>query len=108
MPVAQPGGCGGARGVKTMVSVNPVMVDGTGMCGGCRVKVGGQVKFACVEGPDFDGHQVDFDDLMARLTRFADQEKAALARWSESCRMSAPPAEEPIELPDPFEEVHGG
>ena len=96
------------RGIKTMVSVNPVMVDGTGMCGGCRVKVGGKVKFACVEGPDFDGHQVDFDDLMARLTRFAGQEKAALQRWSDSCRMSRPPAEEPLELPDPFEEVLGG
>ena len=56
-----------AHGIKTMVSLNPVMVDGTGMCGGCRVKVGDQVKFACVDGPDFDGHQVDFDDLMARL-----------------------------------------
>ncbi len=56
-----------AHGIKTMVSLNPVMVDGTGMCGGCRVKVGEQVKFACVDGPDFDGHQVDFDDLMARL-----------------------------------------
>ena len=50
-----------------MVSLNPVMVDGTGMCGGCRVKVGDRVKFACVDGPDFDGHEVDFDDLMARL-----------------------------------------
>ena len=53
-----------------MVSLNPVMVDGTGMCGGCRVKIGDQVKFACVDGPDFDGHQVDFDDLMARLGRY--------------------------------------
>ena len=56
--------------IKTMVSLNPLMVDGTGMCGGCRVKIGGQVKFACVDGPDFDGHQVDFDDLMTRLKRF--------------------------------------
>jgi NAD(P)H-flavin reductase len=56
-----------ARKIKTMVSVNPIMVDGTGMCGGCRVKVGDQVKFACVDGPDFDGHLVDFDDLMSRL-----------------------------------------
>jgi NAD(P)H-flavin reductase len=97
-----------ARGVKTMVSVNPIMVDGTGMCGGCRVKVGGKVKFACVDGPDFDGHQVDFDDLMARLTRFTTQEKDALERWLDSCRMMKPPAEEPTELPDPFEEVRGG
>ncbi|HEX9184526.1 MAG TPA: sulfide/dihydroorotate dehydrogenase-like FAD/NAD-binding protein, partial [Burkholderiales bacterium] len=56
-----------SHGIKTMVSLNPVMVDGTGMCGGCRVKIGEQIKFACVDGPDFDGHQVDFDDLMARL-----------------------------------------
>jgi NAD(P)H-flavin reductase len=97
-----------ARGVKTLVSVNPVMVDGTGMCGGCRVKVGDKVKFACVDGPDFDGHQVDFDDLMARLKRFAEQEQAAMQRWTESCRMKAPPPEEPLELPDPFEEVRGG
>ena len=100
-----------ARGVKTMVSVNPIMVDGTGMCGGCRVKVGGKVKFACVDGPDFDGHQVDFDDLMARLTRFTAQEKTALERWSESCRMKQPAAEpvaQSLDLPDPFEEVFGG
>ncbi|HZU76934.1 MAG TPA: sulfide/dihydroorotate dehydrogenase-like FAD/NAD-binding protein [Dehalococcoidia bacterium] len=72
--------------IKTIVSLNPLMVDGTGMCGGCRVKVGDQVKFACVDGPEFDGHQIDFDDLMLRLKRFADEEKAALERWSESCR----------------------
>ena len=63
------------------------MVDGTGMCGGCRVKVGGQVKFACVDGPDFDAHQVDFDDLMMRLKRFAEEEKSAMQRWSENCRL---------------------
>jgi hypothetical protein len=97
-----------ARKIKTMVSVNPVMVDGTGMCGGCRVKVGDRVKFACVDGPDFDGHQVDFDDLMARLKRFAEQEKAAMQRFTESCRMKASPQPEPLELPDPFEEVRGG
>ncbi len=74
-------------GVKTMVSLNPIMVDGTGMCGGCRVKVGDVVKFACVDGPDFDGHQVDFDDLMVRLRRYKEEEKAATERWSESCRM---------------------
>ena len=55
------------HGIKTMVSLNPLMVDGTGMCGGCRVKIGDEIKFACVDGPDFDGHKVDFDDLMARL-----------------------------------------
>jgi hypothetical protein len=73
--------------IKTFVSLNPIMVDGTGMCGGCRVKVGGQVKFACVDGPDFDGHKVDFDDLMMRLKRYAEEEKAAMERWSEACRM---------------------
>ena len=74
--------------IKTMVSVNPIMVDGTGMCGGCRVKVGDQVKFACVDGPDFDGHLVDFDDLMLRLKRYQEVEKSAHERWSENCRMT--------------------
>jgi len=77
--------------IKTVVSLNPLMIDGTGMCGGCRVKVGGQVKFACVDGPDFDAHQVDFEDLMTRLRRFATQEHAALERWSENCRLAAHP-----------------
>ena len=63
-----------------MVSLNPLMVDGTGMCGGCRVKIGNQVKFACVDGPDFDGHLVDFDDLMTRLRRFTTQERTAVER----------------------------
>ena len=106
-----------AHKIKTMVSLNPLMVDGTGMCGGCRVKIGGEVKFACVDGPDFDGHQVDFDDLMTRLRRFSEQEKTAVERWSENCRMADPlqtlktpqrrPAEE-AEFPDPFDEVRGG
>ena len=103
--------------IKTMVSLNPLMVDGTGMCGGCRVKIGGEVKFACVDGPDFDGHQVDFDDLMMRLRRFAGQEKTAVERWSENCRMTNPlqtlktpqrRADEVAEFPDPFDEVRGG
>ncbi|HQR22011.1 MAG TPA: sulfide/dihydroorotate dehydrogenase-like FAD/NAD-binding protein [Burkholderiaceae bacterium] len=76
-------------GIKTIVSLNPVMVDGTGMCGGCRVKVGEQVKFACVDGPDFDGHKVDFDDLMSRLGRYKPAEKDAMERWQESCRIRA-------------------
>jgi NAD(P)H-flavin reductase len=80
------------HGIRTVVSLNPLMIDGTGMCGGCRVKVGGQVKFACVDGPDFDAHQVDFDDLMSRLRRFADEERAAMQRWTESCRMAALPS----------------
>ena len=75
------------RKVRTLVSLNPIMVDGTGMCGGCRVKIGDEVKFACVDGPDFDGHKVDFDDLMSRLRRYRDEERAALERWSESCRL---------------------
>jgi hypothetical protein len=59
------------------------------MCGGCRVKIGEQVKFACVDGPDFDGHQVDFDDLMKRLVRYKRAEHDALERWQESCRIRA-------------------
>jgi ferredoxin--NADP+ reductase len=61
--------------VPTMVSLNPIMVDGTGMCGGCRVSVGGETKFACVDGPEFDGHQVDFDELMRRLQAYCEDEK---------------------------------
>ena len=61
-------------GVKTIVSLNPIMVDGPGMCGGCRVTVGGEVKFACVDGPDFDGHKVDFAELMNRNGVYRDQE----------------------------------
>ena len=76
-----------ARRIRTVVSLNPIMVDGTGMCGGCRVKIGGEGKFACVDGPDFDAHLVDFDDLMSRLRRFREEEKVALERWSESCRL---------------------
>ena len=75
------------RGIRTMVSLNPIMVDGTGMCGGCRVRVDGRVAFACVDGPDFDAHQVDFDDLMLRLRRFKEQERQALERWSQECRL---------------------
>ena len=61
--------------VKTTVSLNPIMVDGTGMCGGCRVEIGGETKFACVDGPEFDGHLVDFDKLIQRNKRFEKQEK---------------------------------
>ena len=73
--------------IKTMVSLNPVMVDGTGMCGGCRVKIGETVKFACVDGPDFDGHLVDFDDLMFRLQRYRASEREASEKFDENCRM---------------------
>ena len=64
--------------IKTIVSLNPIMLDATGMCGTCRVKIGGQTKFACVDGPDFDGHLVDFDELMQRQKRFVKEEKIAL------------------------------
>lgn len=64
-------------GVKTVVSMNPIMIDGTGMCGGCRLTVGGETKFACVDGPDFDGHQVDFDEAMRRSAIYKPQEQAA-------------------------------
>ena len=73
--------------IKTMVSLNPLMVDGTGMCGGCRVKLGDKVKFACVDGPDFDGHLVDFDDLMTRLRRYTKEERMAMDHWEKNCRM---------------------
>lgn len=64
-------------GIKTLVSLNPIMVDGTGMCGGCRVSVGGETKFACVDGPEFDGHLVDFKNLMLRNRRFVKEEDHA-------------------------------
>ncbi|OQX91899.1 MAG: ferredoxin-NADP reductase [candidate division Zixibacteria bacterium 4484_95] len=67
--------------VPTWVSLNPLMVDGTGMCGGCRVSVGGETKFACVDGPDFDGHKVDFDLLNKRLLAYKEQEKIAMNRF---------------------------
>lgn len=63
--------------VKTMVSMNPIMIDGTGMCGGCRLTVGGKVKFACVDGPDFDGHEVDFDEAISRSSMYKDFERHA-------------------------------
>ncbi len=68
-------------GVKTIVSLNPIMVDGTGMCGCCRVSVGGETKFACVDGPDFDGHEVDWDLLMKRQRTYLDEEKESLELW---------------------------
>lgn len=62
-------------GIKTIVSLNPIMIDGTGMCGGCRVRVGGKIKYACVDGPDFDGHEVDFDELMKRNSAYREIEQ---------------------------------
>ncbi|HBQ74529.1 MAG TPA: sulfide/dihydroorotate dehydrogenase-like FAD/NAD-binding protein, partial [Erysipelotrichaceae bacterium] len=64
-------------GIKTVVSMNPIMIDGTGMCGGCRLSVGGETKFACVDGPDFDGHLVDFDEAMSRGATYRDFEAHA-------------------------------
>ncbi|HOK42817.1 MAG TPA: sulfide/dihydroorotate dehydrogenase-like FAD/NAD-binding protein [Thermoclostridium caenicola] len=72
-------------GIKTIVSLNPVMIDGTGMCGGCRVTVGGETKFACVDGPDFDGHLVDFDELIRRLSIYREDERISLERHA--CRL---------------------
>jgi ferredoxin--NADP+ reductase len=69
--------------VKTMVSLNPIMVDATGMCGACRVTVGGKTKFACVDGPDFDGHQVDFDELTKRQAMYVKSEKIAMERFAQ-------------------------
>ena len=69
------------KGIPTYASLNPIMVDGTGMCGSCRVSVGGKTYFACVDGPDFDAHQVDFAELMMRLKLFASYEKCALEEW---------------------------
>ena len=77
------------HGIRTTVSLNPIMVDGTGMCGGCRVKLDDGMMFACVDGPDFDGHKVDFDDLMRRLRRFASDERLAVDKWSAACRAEA-------------------
>ncbi|MBI4289674.1 MAG: sulfide/dihydroorotate dehydrogenase-like FAD/NAD-binding protein [Chloroflexi bacterium] len=67
--------------VKTIVSMNPIMVDGTGMCGACRCSVSGETRFACVDGPEFDGHQVDWDELFARQRAFVTEEKQSLEQW---------------------------
>jgi ferredoxin--NADP+ reductase len=70
--------------VKTIVSLNPIMIDGTGMCGGCRVTIGGKTQFACVDGPEFDGHLVDFDELADRLAMYRGQESEAM----DHCRLT--------------------
>ncbi len=75
-------------GVKTLVSLNAIMVDGTGMCGCCRVSVGGKTKFACVDGPEFDGHQVDFDELAQRLDAYKEEEKRAYEKYLHECKLS--------------------
>ena len=71
--------------IKTIISMNPIMIDGTGMCGGCRLTVGGETKFACVDGPDFDGHLVDFDEAMMRLRTYKEQETEASREYK--CRL---------------------
>jgi ferredoxin--NADP+ reductase len=73
--------------IKTIVSMNPIMIDGTGMCGGCRVTVGGETKFACVDGPDFDGHLVDYDEAIRRSRMYRDMERQSMEQ--ESCRLLA-------------------
>jgi NAD(P)H-flavin reductase len=75
-------------GIRTTVSLNPIMIDGTGMCGGCRVSVGGEQKFVCVDGPEFDGHRVDFDELSTRLRAYRDQEAESLRLYDQraQCR----------------------
>jgi ferredoxin--NADP+ reductase len=76
-------------GVPTIVSLNSIMVDGTGMCGACRVEVGGQTRFVCVDGPEFDGHQVDWDQLLARQRIYPEQEKQAVEKWQHECQCGA-------------------
>jgi len=77
------------HGIKTLASLNPIMVDGTGMCGACRVTVGGETRFACVEGPEFDGHQTDFDELMSRLAYYKDEESRSLEMADHVCKCGA-------------------
>ena len=77
-------------GVHTMVSLNTIMVDGTGMCGGCRVTVGGETQFVCVDGPEFDGHKVDFDNMMNRLRSYKPIEE----EHSKNCIMQIAPKED--------------
>ena len=76
-----------AFGVKTMVSLNTIMVDGTGMCGCCRLTIDGKMKFACVDGPEFDGHKVDFDELLLRSGRFLREEQESLKIYEEKCNL---------------------
>lgn len=79
-------------GVRTIVSLNPVMIDGTGMCGGCRVTIGNETRFACVDGPEFDGHTVDFNELLDRLSAYREFEQRAMAAHEHECRLRKLPA----------------
>ena len=72
-------------GLKTLVSLDAIMIDGTGMCGGCRVTVGGRVKFTCIDGPDFDAHEVDWDELVLRKKMYCDSEKCQLDIYRKEC-----------------------
>ena len=72
-------------GIKTIISMNPIMIDGTGMCGGCRLTVGGKTKFACVDGPDFDGHEVDFDEAIKRMKTYREDEERSAREYN--CRL---------------------
>jgi len=74
-------------GIPTMASLNPIMIDGTGMCGGCRVTVGGEIKFACVDGPEFDAHEVDWDSMIRRLGTYRTAEQAAAERYDHECHV---------------------
>jgi len=88
-------------GVSTLVSLNTIMVDGTGMCGGCRVTVDGVARYVCVDGPEFDGHRVDFDGMMRRQAMYKPEEAASLARYREgvhTCRLEAPAAASEAEV----------
>jgi NAD(P)H-flavin reductase len=78
------------HGIKTVVSMNPIMIDGTGMCGACRVKVGGEMKFACVDGPEFDGHAVDFEGLFDRLKTYIPEEQESREKWMREHREPCP------------------
>ncbi|MFH0921255.1 MAG: sulfide/dihydroorotate dehydrogenase-like FAD/NAD-binding protein, partial [Fibrobacterota bacterium] len=75
------------QAIPTYCSLNPIMIDGTGMCGGCRVQVGDKVQFVCVDGPEFDGHLVDFDGMMSRLSMYRDMEKKSFDTFNHTCKL---------------------
>lgn len=83
-------------GIKTIVSLNTIMIDGTGMCGGCRVALEDGAQFVCVDGPEFDGHKVDWDSLSSRLQFYREEEDIATRQWKHKCRIEATPAEEVV------------
>jgi ferredoxin--NADP+ reductase len=97
------------HGIKTVVSLNPIMVDGTGMCGGCRVIVGGKPQFACVDGPEFDAHQVDFKILTQRNAMYRDMERSSLERFQAATEAHSPPPSTAVaEAPSSPAECAGG